>query len=112
MSYQCRKRPGFFGAFRRTRCGRPVWEVRSDERAGTLRTTRGGSAKQEILRAGHGCIAARWMNVNEYTRLQGAEHLRYGSVTPSQTMFALGDAVCVPVIRWLAKTCLRPLLAR
>ncbi len=111
-NYQRRKRPGFFGAFRRTRRGRPVWEVRADERAGALRTTRGGSAKQAILRAGNGCLAARWMSVKEYARLQGAEHLRYGSVTPGQAMFALGDAVCVPVIDWLGRNCLRPMLQR
>lgn len=111
-SYQQRKTPGFFGAFRRTRTGRPVWEVRADERAGALRTTRGGSAKQAILRAGNGCLAARWMSVTEYARLQGAGHLRYGSVSPAQAMFALGDAVCVPVIDWLGRNCLRPLLGR
>lgn len=111
-SYQRRKTPGFFGAFRRTRAGRPVWEVRADERAGALRTTRGGSAKQAILRAGNGCLAARWMSVMEYARLQGAGHLRYGSVSAAQAMFALGDAVCVPVIDWLGKNCLRPLMQR
>ncbi|MDE0704000.1 MAG: DNA cytosine methyltransferase [Rhodospirillaceae bacterium] len=111
-SYQRRRRPGYFGAFRRTRAGRPVWEVRADERAGALRTTRGGSAKQAIVRAGNGCIAARWMNVMEYARLQGAGHLRYGAVTPAQAMFALGDAVCVPVIEWLSARCLRPLMQR
>lgn len=110
--YQRRRRPGFFGAYRRTRHGSPVWEVRADERAGALRTTRGGSARQAILRAGHGCIAARWMNLIEYARLQGAEHMRYSSVTPSQAMFALGDAVCIPVISWLSKHCLRPLMQR
>lgn len=104
--------PAYFGAFRRTRGGRAVWEVRADERAGTLRTTRGGSAKQAIVRAGCGEIAVRWMNVTEYARLQGAEHLRYDSVTPSQAMFALGDAVCVPVIEWLATHCLLPLLSQ
>lgn len=109
-SYQRRKTPGFFGAFRRTRAGRPVWEVRADERAGALRTTRGGSAKQAILRAGNGCLAARWMSVMEYARLQGAGHLAYGSVSAAQAMFALGDAVCVPVIDWLGKNCLRPLM--
>lgn len=107
-SYQQRETPGFFGAFRRTRGGRPVWEVRADEKAGALRTTRGGSAKQAILRAGGGGIAARWMNLREYARLQGAEALRYDGVTPQQGMFALGDAVCVPVIEWLAKNCLVP----
>ena len=110
--YQRRFWPGYYGAFRRTRGGRPVWEVRADERAGTLRTTRGGSARQAIVRAGRGDIAVRWMSLTEYARLQGAEHLRYDSVTPSQAMFALGDAVCVPVIEWLATHCLMPLLRK
>ncbi len=109
-SYQRQKRIGFFGAFRRTRSGRPVWEVRADQRAGALRTTRGGSAKQAIVRAGSGCIAARWMTVPEYARLQGAGHLKYGSVSAAQAMFALGDAVCVPVINWLGRNCLRQFL--
>ena len=111
-NYRRRLWPSYFGAFRRTRGGRAVWEVRADERAGTLRTTRGGSAKQAIVRAGSSEISVRWMNVTEYARLQGAEHLRYDSVTPSQAMFALGDAVCVPVIEWLAKHCLQPLLGQ
>ena len=110
--YQRRFWPGYYGAFRRTRGGRAVWEVRADERAGALRTTRGGSAKQAIVRAGRGDIAVRWMSLTEYARLQGAEHLRYDSVTPTQAMFALGDAVCVPVIEWLAKHCLMPLMSR
>jgi DNA (cytosine-5)-methyltransferase 1 len=108
--YQRRFWPGYYGAFRRTRRGRAVWEVRADERAGTLRTTRGGSARQAIVRAGRGDIAVRWMSLTEYARLQGAGHLRYDAVTPSQAMFALGDAVCVPVIEWLANHCLMPLL--
>ena len=108
--YRKRFWPGYYGAFRRTRRGKAVWEVRADEIAGTLRTTRGGSARQAIVRAGCGDIAVRWMNLTEYARLQGAEHMRYDSVTPSQAMFALGDAVCVPVIEWLAKNCLMPLL--
>ena len=110
--YRSRFWPGYYGAFRRTRRGKAVWEVRADERAGALRTTRGGSAKQAIVRAGRGDIAVRWMNVTEYARLQGAEDLRYDSVTPSQAMFALGDAVCVPVVGWLAKHCLLPLLRK
>jgi len=109
-SYQRREVPGFFGAYRRTRDGRSVWEVRADERAGALRTTRGGSAKQAILRAGNGCLAARWMGVIEYARRQGAPHLRYGSVSAAQAMFALGDAVCVPVIDWIGRNCLRPVM--
>ena len=111
-SYQTRPETSFFGAFRRTRNGTAVWEVRHDERAGALRTTAGGSSKQAILRAGRGCLAARWMSVLEYARLQGAEHMHYDSVTPQQAMFALGDAVCVPVVEWLGRNCLAPLLRR
>ncbi len=111
-AYQTRQNTGFFGAFRRTRNGSPVWEVRADEKSGTLRTTRGGSARQALLRAGHGFLAVRWMSLMEYARLQGAENLRYGAVTPVQAMFALGDAVCVPVVRWLAQHCLVPTMQR
>ena len=108
--YQSRKTLGYFGAFRRTRNGTPVWEVRGDEIAGALRTTRGGSAKQAVLRAGQGGLAVRWMNVREYARLQGAEGISYESVSPNQAMFALGDAVCVPVIEWVGRYCLLPLM--
>ncbi len=104
--YQGQEGTGFYGAFRRTRNGAAVWEVRADEMAGALRTTRGGSAKQAIVRAGGGSLAARWMSLPEYARLQGAGDMRYGAVTPQQAMFALGDAVCVPVIEWIAEHCL------
>ena len=89
------------GAYRRTRDGRAVWEIRGDEIAGALRTTRGGSSRQAIVRAGRGTADVRWMSRDEYARLQGAGDLDYGAVTERQAMFALGDAVCVPVIEWL-----------
>ena len=110
--YQSRRKTGFFGAFRRTRRGSAVWEVRADEKAGALRTTRGGSARQAILCAGGGKVGARWMSTAEYARLQGAEDMHYRSVTQQQALFALGDGVCVPVIDWLARTCLRPLMTQ
>ena len=87
-----------------------MWEVRADHKAGALRTTRGGSAKQALVRAGRGEVAVRWMGVGEYASLQGAEYLSYTSVTPQQAMFALGDAVCVPVVEWLGRNCLLPLM--
>ncbi len=91
------------GAYRRTRHGSAVWEVRSDELAGALRTPRGGSGRQAIVRVGRGSFAVRWMDVGEYARLQGAEILIFDAVSERQAMFALGDAVCVPVIEWLAR---------
>ena len=99
------------GAYRRTRNGRAVWEVRGDEIAGALRTTRGGSSRQALVRIGRGCFDVRWMNVSEYARLQGAEALRYDAVSERQAMFALGDAVCVPVIEWIGVNWLTRLAA-
>lgn len=99
------------GAYRRTRRGRAVWEVRGDEIAGALRTTRGGSSRQALVRVGRGDFDVRWMSVEEYARLQGAEALRYDAVSDRQAMFALGDAVCVPVIEWLAQNWLSRLAA-
>ena len=107
-SYARRKEDGHYGAYRRTRQGSAVWEVRSDEIAGALRTTQGGSSRQAILRAGGGGLAARWMDVREYAALQGADGISYESVSPRQAMYAFGDAVCVPAIEWLANNCILP----
>ncbi|MDE0403852.1 MAG: DNA (cytosine-5-)-methyltransferase [Nitrospira sp.] len=109
-TYQRCDRIRYFGAYRRTRDGRAVWEVRADEKAGALRTTRGGSARQAILRAGQGKLSVRWMNVGEYARLQGADEFRFNSVSVQQALFALGDAVCVPVIEWIGCNWLKRIL--
>ncbi len=99
-----RPRMAWFGAYRRTRRGRPVWEVRADELAGALRTTQGGSSRQAIVRCGgRRATRVRWMSVREYARLQGAQHFRFGAVSERQALYALGDAVCVPVVEWLAR---------
>ncbi len=99
-------------AFRRTRNGRAVWEVRSDNISGCLRTTRGGSSKQAIVEAGHRRILARWMTAQEYARLQGAADMKLDVVSESQARFALGDAVCVPAVCWLAQKYLSRIAGR
>ena len=99
------------GAYRRTRRGAAVWEVRADEIAGALRTTAGGSGRQAVLRAGGGGFAARWMDVTEYASLQGADGITWESVSPRQAMYAFGDAVCIPVVEWLANNCILPAYA-
>ena len=50
----------------------------------------------------------RWMDVAEYAALQGAQGIKYDSVSPRQAMYALGDAVCVPAVEWLVKNCVLP----
>lgn len=97
-------------AYRRTRNGAAVWEMRSDSISGCLRTARGGSSKQAVVEVGRGRVAIRWMTAREYAALQGAPNHRFASVTESKALFGFGDAVCVPVITWLTKEYLIPLL--
>jgi DNA (cytosine-5)-methyltransferase 1 len=97
-------------AYRRTRHGKPVWEVRADEIAGALRTARGGSSKQALVQVGNGAVQVRWMTPREYANLQGADDFKLQTVTTSQALFALGDAVCAPAVSWVASEYLLPLL--
>ncbi len=101
---------GWATAFRRTRSGKTAWEIRADEISGCLRTTKGGSSKQALVEAGNGEARVRWMTPIEYAGLQGSSDFPLDAVSPNQAMSALGDAVCVPVIRFLSRNYLTPLL--
>ena len=99
-------------AYRRTRGGAAVWEVRSDDIAGCLRTARGGSSRQAIVEIGPEDLRVRWMTPREYARLQGApEEFDYSAVTEVQALYGFGDAVCVPVVAWLTRHVLAPAVA-
>lgn len=96
-------------AYRRTRNGAPVWEIRADDISGCLRTARGGSSRQAVVEVSPGGVRARWMTPREYARLQGVpDEFDYSAVTDAQALFGFGDAVCVPVIEWLAEHALVP----
>lgn len=97
-------------AYRRTRGGVPMWEVRADDIAGCLRTARGGSSKQAVLRVGNGEKQVRWMTAVEYARLMGAQNYNLDGVRTNQSLFGFGDAVAVPVVEWLGKHYLLPLV--
>lgn len=97
-------------AYRRRRNGKSTWEIRNDGVAGCLRTIRGGSSKQALVEAGHGEARVRWMTGREYGRLQGAGDFELNGAGEIEAMFAFGDAVCVPVIAWIAENYLRPLV--
>ena len=99
----------FATAYRRTRRGKAVWEIRKDDIAGCLRTGSGGSSRQALVEASQGEVRVRWMTAREYARLQGAPDVHFGGVTEAQARFALGDAVCVPAVAWLLRNYL-PLL--
>ena len=101
--------PAWRTAYRRTRAGKAVWEVRADEIAGCLRTARGGSSRQALVEAGDGCHRVRWMTARECGRLQGVpDSFDISPVTESQALFGFGDAVTVPVITWLVESFVAP----
>ncbi len=105
------KRPVYRTGYRRTRNGKPVWEFRDDDISGCLRTARGGSSKQALLRICDGTVKMRWMTPREYARLMGAGEYTLGTATDSQSLYGFGDAVCVPAVTWLAKNYLIPLVS-
>lgn len=100
--------PSYGAVFRRVRLGRSRAELRVDGVAGCLRTPRGGSGRQILLRAGAGECHARLLTPRECARLMGADDYVI-SGTSNQALFGFGDAVCVPVITWIAENYLNPL---
>lgn len=96
-------------AFRRIRQGAQRAETRFDGLAGCLRTPRGGSAKQIVIVIDQGRLRMRWMSPREYARLQGLKTLPSVAASRNELLLAFGDAVCVPVIRWIDEHVLTPL---
>lgn len=88
--------------YRRVRNGKSRSEIRTDGLAGCLRTPRGGSSRQIVLVAGEGKIRMRWMSPREYARLQGCPNFPI-EVERNDALYGFGDAVCVPVISWIAE---------
>ncbi|MFI2402737.1 DNA cytosine methyltransferase [Micrococcus luteus] len=99
-------------AYRRTRNGVPVWEIRADDVSGCLRTARGGSSKQAVVKAGRGKVQVRWMTPLEYARLMGAGNYNLEGLRDSQILFGFGDAVCVDAVAWVGENYLQPLICK
>lgn len=95
--------------FRRVRNGSSMAELRTDGIAGCLRTPRGGSGRQILFKAGNGQYYARLLTPRECARLMGADNFTI-NVPQNQALFGFGDAVCVPVIEWIAENYLNPVV--
>lgn len=92
--------------YRRMRKGKSMAELRTDGFAGCLRTPKGGSSKQIVIRAGKGEWNVRLLTPREYARLQG---VRDSFILPNNInkgYFAMGDGVCVPVIEFISENIL------
>lgn len=96
--------------YRRVRNGQQRAEVRKGDTAGCLRTAVGGSSKQFIIAAGQGKVQMRTMTAREYARLQGVPDRFEINGDELRALTGLGDAVCVPVVEWIASNVLNPLI--
>lgn len=94
--------------YRRMRMGESRAELRTDGVAGCLRTPRGGSSKQILIRAGYDDWSARLLSPREYARLQGVRDSFKLPENPNKAYFAMGDAVCVPAIKFISNHIITP----
>ncbi len=98
-----KSRYSYATAFRRVRNGKSMAEIRVDGIAGCLRTPRGGSGRQILLKAGRGKYKVRLLTARECARLQGVPDTYRINVPLNQALFGFGDAVCVPAMGWIAR---------
>jgi DNA (cytosine-5)-methyltransferase 1 len=84
-------------------------EARFDGLAGCLRTPSGGSSRQLLLFVEGKQLRSRLLSPREAARLMGVpEHYPLPS-GQTAALHLVGDAVCVPVVRWLSQHLLAPL---
>lgn len=86
-------------------------EIRFDGVAGCLRTPEGGSSRQILLVVKDGEVRTRLLTVRETARLMGARDSFKLPGSYNDGYRAMGDAVAVPVTRWLARHLLVKLAA-
>ncbi len=87
-------------------------EIRFDGLAGCLRTPNGGSSRQVVILVSDGKVSSRLMTARECARLMGAPDSYKLVGTYNDRYRAMGDAVAVPVTRWLSEHLLSPLARR
>lgn len=89
----------YLTAFRRVRNGRSMAEIRSDGIAGCLRTPKGGSARQILLRVGRGQVKIRFVSPRECARLMGADDFTLSGKF-NESLFGFGDAEINHLSSW------------
>ena len=96
--------------YKRTRDGVQRAEVRFDEIAGCLRTPVGGSSRQLVLIAENNRIYSRLLSAREAARLMGLHEDYTLPENYNEAYHLIGDGLVVPVVSWLERHLLRPLL--
>lgn len=84
-------------------------EARFDGIAGCLRTPAGGSSRQILLFIEGAEVRSRLLSPREAARLMGVPEHYPLPASQTAALHLVGDAVCVPVVRWLSQHLLAPL---
>ena len=100
-----------FPGYKRTRKTGQMLELRFDGVAGCLRTPEGGSSRQILVVRDSTALKTRLLTARETARLMGAPDSYKLPGSYNDGYRAMGDAVAVPVARWLARYLLAPLAA-
>jgi DNA (cytosine-5)-methyltransferase 1 len=87
-------------------------EARFDGIAGCLRTPQGGSSRQFLIVVEDGEARTRAMTPRETARLMGLSDDYRLPERATSALKVTGDGVAVPVVSWLARHILEPLLKR
>ena len=87
-------------------------EVRFDGVAGCLRTPRGGSSRQTVVIIESGVVRTRLISAREGARLMGLPDDFRLPKGATAGLKVVGDGVAAPVVRFLARHLLEPLLAQ
>jgi DNA (cytosine-5)-methyltransferase 1 len=95
--------------YKRMRGGMQRAEVRFDGIAGCLRTPRGGSSRQTVMVVDDGKVMTRLLSPREAARLMGVHDKFILPPAYNHAYLAMGDAVAVPVVDWLAQHLVTPL---
>jgi len=98
-----------FPGYKRIRHGNQVLELRFDGIAGCLRTPEGGSSRQFLVLRENGSFKTRLLTIKEAASLMGVSEDYKLPGTYNDGYKAMGDAVAVPVSRYLAEKLLSPL---
>jgi len=86
-------------------------EVRFDDVAGCLRTPAGGSSRQSILIVDGNTVQSRLLSPREAARLMGLSDSYVLPQNYNAAYHLAGDGVAVPVVRYIAKHILEPILS-
>jgi DNA (cytosine-5)-methyltransferase 1 len=98
-----------FPGYKRIRNGKQVLELRFDGIAGCLRTPGGGSSRQFLVIKENDVFKTRLLTIKEAAALMGVGKGYNLPGTYNDGYKAMGDAVVVPVSRYLAEQLLFPL---